>query len=50
MLYPLDSGSVDIIINKSIKNYFSPPFWKKRLRQFKMVYIICNSKFTPRDI
>ena len=45
MLYPLDSGSVDIIINKSIKNYFLHLFGRKGLGNLKwfILFAIRNS-------
>jgi len=46
-IYPLDSGSVDIIINKSIKNYFLHLFGRKGLGNLKW-FIIFSIKNTPR--
>jgi GT2 family glycosyltransferase len=46
-IYPLDSGSVDIIINKSIKNYFLHLFGRKGLGNLKW-FIIFSVKNTPR--
>ena len=38
-IYPLDSGSVDIIINKSVKNYFLHLFGRKGLGNLKWFII-----------
>ena len=46
-IYPLDSGSVDIIINKSIKNYFLHLFGRKGLGNLKW-FIIFSFKNAPR--
>lgn len=46
-IYPLDSGSVDIIINKSIKNYFLHLFGRKGLGNLKW-FIIFSFKNAPK--
>jgi len=46
-IYPLDSGSVDIILNKSIKNYFLHLFGRKGLGNLKW-FIIFAYKNAPR--
>lgn len=46
-IYPLDSGSVDIIINKSLKNYFLHLFGKKGLGNLKW-FIMFSIKNAPR--
>ena len=46
-IYPLDSGSVDLIINKSIKNYFLHLFGRKGLGNLKW-FIIFSLKNAPR--
>tara|TARA_B100000795_G_scaffold55302_1_gene36370 strand:- start:39 stop:662 length:624 start_codon:yes stop_codon:yes gene_type:complete len=46
-IYPLDSGSVDIIINKSFKNYFLHLFGRKGLGNLKW-FIIFSFKNAPR--
>ena len=46
-IYPLASGSVDIIINKSIKNYFLHLFGRKGLGNLKW-FIIFAVKNAPR--
>ena len=46
-IYPLDSGSADIIINKSIKNYFLHLFGRKGLGNLKW-FIIFSFKNAPR--
>ena len=46
-LYPLDSGSVDIIINKSIKNYFLHLFGRKGLGNLKW-FILFSIRNSPK--